>query len=138
MGEETRILIVDDDPDIAQAFKIILECRAYQVTVATNGEECLQRIRSERPDLVILDLLMPRLDGFAVIRELRENPLYGGCGDVPVLVLTALQEDASRRRYELETGLQLDADEYVEKPIKPTDLLVRVTKLLERGRAARE
>jgi CheY-like chemotaxis protein len=88
---------------------------------------------NHRPDLIILDLLMPKLDGFGVVRELRENPLYGGCSDIPLLVLTALREDASRRRYELETGLQLDVDEYVEKPIRPTDLLHRVTKLLEKG-----
>jgi two-component system alkaline phosphatase synthesis response regulator PhoP len=70
-----------------------------------------------------------------VIRELKANPSYGGCGDIPLLVLTSLREDASRRRYELETGLELDVDEYVEKPIQPMDLLHRVTKLLGKGRA---
>jgi CheY-like chemotaxis protein len=138
MGEEARILIVDDDPDIAKAFKIILEFRAYRVTVATNGKECLEKIRNDRPDLIILDLLMPKLDGFGVVRELRESPSYGGCGDIPLLVLTALREDASRRRYELETGLELDVDEYVEKPIQPMDLLHRVTKLLGKGGAREE
>jgi CheY-like chemotaxis protein len=135
MGEKARILIVEDDPDIAEAFKIILEFRAYRVILATNGKECLEKIKNERPDLIILDLLMPKLDGFSVVRELRENPLYSGCGDIPLLVLTALREDASRRRYELETGWELDVDEYVEKPIQPMDLLHRVTELLGKGRA---
>jgi OmpR family response regulator RpaB len=133
MVEDSRILIVDDDPDIAKAFKIVLEYRAYRVTVATNGQQCLETIKNDRPDQIILDLLMPKLDGFGVVRELRENRLYSGCRDIPLLVLTGLREDASRRRYELETGLEMDVDGYVEKPILPTDLLCRVAKLLGKG-----
>jgi len=134
MEEQAKILIVDDDPDIAKALKTILEFQAYRVTVATTGEECLEKIKDDRPDLIILDLLMPKLDGFGVVRELKENPRYHGYGHIPLLVLTAVREDAGRRRYELETGLEMDVDDYVEKPVQPMVLLHRVTKLLDKGR----
>lgn len=134
MEKQVKILVVDDDPDIVKALKKILELQAYQVIVAMNGEECLERIKDDTPDLIILDLLMPKLDGFGVVRELKENPRYGKYDNIPILILTAVREDASRRRYELETGLAMDVDDYVEKPIRPVELLHRVRKLLEKGR----
>ena len=84
-------------------------------------------IAKEVPDLLILDLLMPRMDGWGVIREMRSEPRYAA---VPILVLTTVVEDASRRRYELETGMAMDVQDYVQKPARPEDLLHRVEKLL--------
>ncbi len=127
MERQPKILVVDDDPDIREAITTILSTQPYEVAEARDGVECLERIREGVPDLLILDLLMPRKDGFAVVRELRENPKYA---KLPILILTAVREDASRRRYELETGLALDVQDYVEKPIPPADLLHRVSKLL--------
>ena len=138
MEEQAKILIVDDDFDIARGLKTVLESQAYHVSVARNGEECLARIKADMPDLIILDLLMPKLDGFAVVRELKENPPYDGCDNIPILILTALGEDASQRRHEMETGLEMDLDDYVEKPIQPMDLLHRVAKLLQKGREERK
>ena len=134
MSDPAKILVVDDDPDIIKATKRVLEARSYQVVTALNGEECLERIREERPDLVILDLLMPRLDGFGVCRELRENSEYAEYSDIPILIATAVREEASRRRYELETGIDLNVDDYVEKPTRPLDLLHRVEKLLSKSK----
>ena len=131
MRSRAKILVVDDDPDIIKATTRVLEVRGYQVIAALNGEECLRKIQEERPDLIILDLLMPKLDGFRVCRELRENAEYADYADIPMLIATAVREEASRRRYELETGIDLDVDDYVEKPIHPLDLLHRVEKLLE-------
>jgi CheY-like chemotaxis protein len=131
MMHQAKILVVDDDPDIIKATTRVLETRGYQVIAALNGEECLERIREERPDLIILDLLMPKLDGFGVCRELRENAQYAEYADIPILIATAVREDASRRRYELETGIDLDVDGYLEKPIRPLDLVHRVEKLLK-------
>lgn len=128
MTDHGKILLVDDDPDVRLAIGTVLEVEGYQLRTARDGIECLERVREERPDLLILDLLMPRKDGFAVIRELRENPKYR---DVPILILTAVREDASRRRYELETGLSMDVQDYVEKRISPPELLRRVAKLLK-------
>lgn len=129
--QQARILVVDDDPDILEAVKTVLESRDYAVATAKNGEEGLEMIRKSKPDLLILDLLMPKKDGFAVCRELKEHPKYA---DLPILILTSVREDASRRRYELETGLSLDVEDYVEKPIPPMDLLHRVEVVLRRRR----
>ncbi len=135
MTHQAKILVVDDDPDIIKATRKVLEAQGYHVIVALNGEECLEKIREERPDVIILDLLMPKLDGFGVCRELRENAEYAEYSDIPVLIATAVREDASRRRYELETGIDLNVDDYIEKPVRPLDLLHRVEKLLEESKA---
>lgn len=133
MAGGAKILVVDDDPDIVQAVQIVLESQDYQVITAYNGEEGLERIKKEKPDVVVLDLLMPKKDGFAVVRELKEDRRYA---KLPILILTSVREDASRRRYELETGMELDVDDYVEKPIAPVLLIERVGNLVRKARQA--
>ena len=128
MEKQPKLLVVDDDPDILDAITTILGTQPYAIDTARDGVECVDKVRQDIPDLIILDLLMPKKDGFAVVRELRENPKYA---KIPILILTSVREDASRRRYELETGLAMDVQDYVEKPISPMDLLDRVKKLLE-------
>ena len=128
MERQPKLLVVDDDPDILDAITTILGAQPYAIHTARDGVECVDKVRQDIPDLIILDLLMPKKDGFAVVRELRENPRYA---KIPILILTSVREDASRRRYELETGLAMDVQDYVEKPISPTDLLDRVKELLE-------
>jgi CheY-like chemotaxis protein len=130
MSTHPRILVVDDDPDILDAITTILSTQPYQIETARDGIDCVDKVRADIPDLIVLDLLMPKKDGFAVVRELRENPKYA---KIPILILTSVREDASRRRYELETGLAMDVQDYVEKPISPPDLLDRVSNLLEGG-----
>ena len=124
-----KILVVDDDPDILDAVALILESQGYDVVTARDGVEGLDTLRAENPDLMILDLLMPRKDGFGVCREL-QDPRWAKFRHIPILMLTSVREEASRRRYELETGLELDVDDYVEKPMSPDILLERVVKLL--------
>lgn len=131
MEKRTKILIVDDDPDIKEAISAVLEVHGYEVITAGDGEEGLDKLRRERPNLMILDLLMPRMDGFAVCRELKD-PRWAKYANIPILILTSVREEASRRRYELETGLELDVDDYVEKPIDPHTLLGRMEKLLKK------
>ncbi len=126
-----KILIVDDDPDILDALTMILETQGYQVVTARDGIEGLADLKTEKPDLLILDLLMPKMDGFAVCKEL-QDPRWSKFKDTPILILTSVREEASRRRYELETGLEFDVDDYVEKPISPDVLLGRVRKLLKK------
>ena len=126
-----KILVVDDDPDILEALTMILESQGYQVVGARDGVEGLASLKVEKPDLMILDLLMPKMDGFAVCKEL-QDPRWSKYRDVPILILTSVREEASRRRYELETGLELDVDDYVEKPISPDILLERVERLVKR------
>jgi len=131
MSKQAKILVVDDDPDIREAISAVLEAHSHQVVTARDGEEGLTKLKGEKPDLMILDLLMPRMDGFAVLKEL-QDPRWTKYGNIPILILTSIKEDASRRRYELETGLELNVADYAEKPIDPHSLLQRVSKLLEK------
>ena len=126
-----KVLVVDDDPDILDAVSMILESRGYQVVTARDGIEALATLKAETPDLMILDLLMPKMDGFAVLRELQDGR-WSNYRQTPILVLSSIREEASRRRYELETATQLDVDDYVEKPISPDILLERVERLIKR------
>ncbi len=128
MDPEPYILIVDDDPDILEGITTVLETQSYRLATARDGKECMEMMAQGLPDLLILDLLMPRMDGWGVIREMRSEPRYT---QVPIMVLTTVVEDASRRRYELETGLAMDVQQYVQKPVMPADLLQRVEKLLK-------
>ncbi|MCX8126952.1 MAG: response regulator, partial [Dehalococcoidia bacterium] len=106
----------------------------YQVVTAQDGIEALANLKAEAPDLMILDLLMPKMDGFAVCKELK-HPRWSKYAEIPILILTSVREEASRRRYELETGMELDVADYVEKPIVPPVLLQRVEKLLKKKSA---
>ena len=126
-----KVLVIDDDPDILDAVAMILESKDYQVVTARNGVEGLAKLKVEKPGLTILDLLMPKMDGFTVLKELRD-PAWSEFKDTPILILTSVREEASRRRYELETGQELGVDDYLEKPFSPDTLLKRVEKLIKR------
>lgn len=125
-----KILVVDDDPDMRDAITIILESRGYQIVTAQDGVEALANLKAEKPDLMMLDLLMPKMDGWGVLKELQDA--RWSKYRVPILILSSVREDASRRRYELETTVTLEVDDYIEKPIAPALLLERVEKLLKK------
>ncbi|MGH7623548.1 MAG: response regulator transcription factor, partial [Gemmatimonadaceae bacterium] len=120
----TRILIVEDNPDLAYGLRTGLEIEGYDVQVAENGETGLDRARSWSPDLVMLDLMLPGMDGYRVLKALRD-----GGSDVPVLILTARGEEADKV-----LGFRLGADDYVTKPCGVLELLARVGALLRRSR----
>src|SRR5213594_1673190 len=117
-----RILVIEDNPDLAYGLRNNLEIEGYEVEVAKDGTRGLSRARTANPDLVVLDLMLPGLDGFRVLRALRED----GHG-MPVLILTARGEEADKVR-----GLRLGADDYVTKPFGVLELLARVEALLRR------
>jgi DNA-binding response OmpR family regulator len=127
-----KILLVDDDPDILDAVSMILESQGYQVVTAHDGIEALANLKAEKPDAMILDLLMPKMDGFAVCKEL-QDPRWSKYRNMPILIMSSVREEASRRRYELETGLELNVADYVEKPISPDVLVKRVGKLIKKA-----
>ena len=129
-----KILVVDDDPDILDAVAMILESQDYTVVTAHDGIEGLATLKAENPDLMILDLMMPKMDGFAVCKEL-QDPRWSKFKKIPILILTSVREEASRRRYELETGLELDVDDYIEKPMSPDVLLERVSSLIKKKKS---
>ena len=129
-----KILVADDDPEMLKVITLVLESRGYQVSTAQDGEEALAKIKEERPDLLILDLLMPRMDGFEVCKQLNQQPESGG-NKIPILILSAVRETSSRRRYELETKRSPNIEDYVEKPISPPLLLQRVEKVLMKSKS---
>ena len=129
-----KILVADDDPEMLKVITLVLESRDYQVSTAQDGEEALAKIKEERPDLLILDLLMPRMDGFEVCKQLNQQPESGG-NKIPILILSAVRENSSRRRYELETKASPNIEDYVEKPISPPLLLQRVEKVLMKSKS---
>jgi two-component system sensor histidine kinase ChiS len=129
-----KILVTDDDPEMLGITAIILESQGYEVRTAKDGEEALAKVEEEEPDLLVLDLLMPNMDGFEVCKRLEERRGSGG-KRIPVIILSAVREESSRRRYELETETEFDIEDYVTKPISPPVLLQRVEKALMKGKA---
>ena len=131
MGTNAKILVVDDDPDMRETLQMILESGGYTVVLAEDGEQCLAMLKEEHPDMLILDLLMPKMDGFEVCKALKDPRLAKYAG-IPIVILSSVHEDVSQRRYELETGVQLDVDDYVEKPVEGSVLLRRVGRIIKR------
>jgi DNA-binding response OmpR family regulator len=118
------ILVADDDPDILALVSFRLERAGYEVVAATNGEEAVELARAHRPDLAILDVMMPRVDGYEATRRLREHE---DTRRIPVILLTArVQEDDVAR------GFEAGADDYVKKPFSPQELGARVQAILGR------
>jgi DNA-binding response OmpR family regulator len=119
-----RILIVDDEPPIVDLLAYNLKRANYEVLIARDGEEALAQARREQPDLIILDLMLPRLGGLEVCRALRQER------DVPIIMLTARDDEVDRV-----VGLELGADDYVVKPFSVRELMVRVKNVLRRTTA---
>jgi DNA-binding response OmpR family regulator len=130
MSSETtaRILVADNDEDILTLVSFRLERQGYEVLVARDGAEALERARAELPDLCVLDVMMPKLTGYDVTRELRADPRTA---DVPVILLTARVQEADVRN-----GYDAGADDYVRKPFAPQELRDRVAAALRKRRAA--
>ena len=123
----TTILVVDDEPAIVDVLTYNLKKAHYRVLVARDGEEALALARREQPDLIILDLMLPGMDGLQVCRTLRQE------GNVPIIMLTALDEEVDRV-----VGLELGADDYVVKPFSVRELMARVKSVLRRARPGAE
>jgi DNA-binding response OmpR family regulator len=120
----SRILVVEDSADIAQLIRHYLERAGHAVDVTASGADVLPRARKQAPDLVVLDLMLPGMDGLLVCQALRRDRSTAG---IPVIMLTARGEEADRVR-----GLELGADDYVTKPFSPKELVARVAALLRR------
>jgi DNA-binding response OmpR family regulator len=118
------ILVVDDEPEIVRLVRAYLEKAGFRVVTGSDGERGLHVARREKPDLVVLDLLMPRLDGLEFTRRIRQER------DVPIIMLTARAEETDRV-----VGLELGADDYVTKPFSPRELVARIRAVLRRSQA---
>ena len=119
-----KILVVDDEPTVVRLMEFILARQGHQMLIAVNGEEALEQIRAHKPDLVLLDIMMPRIDGYEVARLLRADPETSG---LPIIMLSAKAQTEDIRR-----GGEVGVNAYVTKPFSPKHLVQVVTEHLQR------
>jgi len=117
-----RVLIIDDEPNIVTALEFLLEKRGYQVKVAANGEDALAEVAAFRPDLVLLDVMMPKVSGYEVCQRMRADPRWQG---IKIVMLSA-----KGREVEVSKGMSLGADLYVTKPFSSAELVATIDRLL--------
>jgi DNA-binding response OmpR family regulator len=120
-----RVLVVDDEPNIVMSLRFLMEREGFQVEVASTGQAAVAALDREPADLVLLDIMMPELDGFEVCQQIRDNPAWRA---TKVVMLTAKGRDVERDK-----GLALGADEYVTKPFSTRDLVAKVKQMLASG-----
>lgn len=129
MAKES-VLIVEDDPDIVELLHYTLEREGYSVAVAQNGEKGLAEARRRKPGLIVLDLMLPGLDGLEICKALKAEDATKG---IPIVMLTAKSEES-----DIVLGLEFGADDYVKKPFSPRELVARIRSVLRRGRSVAE
>ena len=120
--DKKRILVVDDEEDILSVLRFRLEANNYEVLVASDGQEGLNKARSEKPDLMILDLMLPKIDGYKVCRMLKFDEAYK---TIPIIIFTARAQ-----KQDEELGMEMGADAYISKPFEPEILLGKIKELL--------
>jgi DNA-binding response OmpR family regulator len=128
LGVKPKILVVDDEPEAVELVEFNLRQAGFDVVTAADGAEALRRARSASPSLIVLDLMLPEIDGLEVCKILRRDP---ATKTLPIIMVTAKAAEIDRI-----LGLELGADDYVTKPFSPRELVLRIRKLLERGRPA--
>lgn len=128
MAEKQHILIVEDDKNISKLIKYNLEKEGFVCASVITGEDALNFLDSQAADLIILDIMLPKIDGFQTCRRIRQEKTMAG---IPIIMLTARGEEVDRI-----VGLELGADDYMVKPFSPRELILRVKAVLKRGRAA--
>lgn len=130
MKPKAKILLVDDDQDFLEMHKAVLKNHGYDVLTASSGNEGLERVRAEMPDLIILDLMMEKYDtGFSFSKEIKNDPLFK---KIPILMVTAVAEATGYRFSLKEDGYWMKTDDFLDKPIMPDVLIGKVEKLLEK------
>ncbi len=118
-----KVLLVDDDVDFCEAAKLLLDSKGYEVILAHDGKEGLEKVRGEKPDLVILDVMMPEMNGYDVCVVLKADVELK---KIPVILLTAVDQNLFKTTYTQAMGLMTEADDYIAKPVEPQDLVRRV------------
>jgi two-component system phosphate regulon response regulator PhoB len=122
--QSTRVLVVEDEPDIRLALRVTLEKKGYLVTEAGNGRSAVDTLEEDRPDLLLLDLMLPDFDGFEILKTIQRSPRLRG---IPTIILSARTDETDRI-----LGFELGADDYVTKPFSPRELVLRVQAVLNR------
>lgn len=127
MSDKKRILVVDDEPDFVSIVKKNLEKAGFDVEVAYDGVEGMEKVQANPPDAIVLDVMMPEKDGYKVCSELKRDEKYA---DIPILLLTAVADHVSSTRYSHYDGMSTEADDYLPKPASAEDILDSVQSLL--------
>jgi two-component system alkaline phosphatase synthesis response regulator PhoP len=130
MTLQKRILIVDDEPDFAAIVQGNLEKEGFEVEVAYNGVEGLEKVQSNPPDAIVLDVMMPEKDGYVVCKELKGDDKY--C-DIPIILLTAVASHVTSTRYTHREGMSTEADDYIAKPASAEEITKSLKRLLNVG-----
>jgi len=132
--QKAKILIIDDDPDFNDAVTPILESALYDVVTALNPEEGKKKIFSEKPDLILLDIMMDSLfDGFSLCHEIKTSKEYKEFNDITIIFVSAVKEmTGSRFQFNVREQGMVGPDDYIDKPVKPEDLLARIEKFLSK------
>jgi len=130
LEKKTKILVVDDEPDIVEYLRTILESEGYSVVSAEDGEQGLAKIKEEKPNLIISDVVMPKMDGFQLLDALRKEAPE--LSKIPVLMLTSAGRTYDKETHAEDIAVDRDADDYLDKPISADRLLFKVKKLLFR------
>ena len=129
MEKIAKILLVDDDVDFVDSTKTILESKPYEVIVAHDGDEGLRKAKEEKPDLILLDIIMPVKDGFTAAEQLKKDPELS---KIPTLMLTSFSTRRGETSIPVSHGFTLDVEDYIDKPLTPQELLATVAKYLKR------
>ncbi len=127
MGEKKRILVVDDEPDFASIVQGNLEKEGFEVEVAYDGVEGLEKVKANPPDAIVLDVMMPEMDGYKMCSELKADEKYA---DIPILMLTAVADRVTSTRYSHYDGMSMEADDYLPKPASAEDITESIKSLL--------
>ncbi len=128
MSEKKRVLVVDDEPDFAAIVQTNLEKEGFEVEVAYNGVEGLEKVHANPPDAIVLDIMMPEMDGYAVCKALKSDEK---CADIPVILLTAVASHVTTTRYSHADGMSTEADDYIAKPASAEEITESIKRLLE-------
>jgi len=132
MKKQAKILAIDDDPNIHTMVKKVFESKPYEVISAFDGDEGLQKVVEEKPDLIILDVIMPTKGGFEVCRELKTQHKYHRFSEIPVLMLTVYPDDREKMHLSMREGMTMEAEEYLHKPFDPDELLRTAERLMRK------
>ena len=129
MERKAKILLVDDDADFVLSTRTVLESKPYEIITAVNGVEALRKARAEKPDLILLDVIMPVEDGFSAAEELKKDETLS---TIPVLMLTSYASKGAGTSIPHSRGMELEYEDYIDKPVSPQDLLAAVAKHLKK------
>ena len=128
MSDKMRILVVDDDPDYASAIATTLKGEGFLVDQAYNGTECLEKVKESRPDLILLDIMMPEMNGYEVMTELKGDEQYA---KIPIIALTSVASQVPNTKYSHYDGMNMEADDYLPKIVSSEEIIKSINNLLK-------